>query len=142
MAELKRKLDEEQNRRTRDQTNSQAVAERISSLEKQLMEANDKLKQEADSHNKTKKQNAEFAMGAAGREHTLLELQDKVGALQRARDSLEAEVGALQVKLTASVTDKLVLTLFLNRLNSTKKKHRDSRSRNGKRKRRTVAKHW
>ena len=102
MAELKRKLDEEQNRRTRDQTNSQAVAERISSLEKQLMEANDKLKQEADSHNKTKKQNAEFAMGAAGREHTLLELQDKVGTLQRARDKLESELAALHVNLTHS----------------------------------------
>ena len=63
------------------------------------MEANEKLKQEADSHNKTKKQNAEFAMGAAGREHTLLELQDKVSTLQRARDSLEAEAAALQVKL-------------------------------------------
>ena len=61
------------------------------------MEANEKLKQEADSHNKTKKQNAEFAMGAAGREHTLLELQDKVATLQRARDALEAEAAALQV---------------------------------------------
>jgi chromosome segregation ATPase len=121
IAELKRKLDEEQSRRTRDQSNSQAVAERISSLEKQvifiyihfeaknincldmylqLMEANEKLKQETDSHNKTKKQNAEFAMGAAGREHTLLELQDKVAVLQRARDALEAESAALQVNDT------------------------------------------
>nr|CAH0106470.1 unnamed protein product [Daphnia galeata] len=99
IAELKRKLDEEQSRRTRDQSNSQAVAERINSLEKQLMEANEKLKQETDSHNKTKKQNAEFAMGAAGREHTLLELQDKVAVLQRARDSLEAEAAALQAQL-------------------------------------------
>ena len=63
------------------------------------MEANEKLKQETDSHNKTKKQNAEFAMGAAGREHTLLELQDKVAVLQRARDSLEAEAAALQVHI-------------------------------------------
>lgn len=62
------------------------------------MEANEKLKQEADTHNKTKKQNAELAMGAAGREHTLLELQDKVAALQRNRDVLEAEASALQVR--------------------------------------------
>lgn len=62
------------------------------------MEANEKLKQEADSHNKTKKINAELAMGAAGREHTLAELQDKVAVLQRNRDALEAEAAALQVK--------------------------------------------
>ena len=62
------------------------------------MEANEKLKQETDSHNKTKKQNAELAVGAAGREHALFELQDKVSSLQRARDALEAETAALQVK--------------------------------------------
>lgn len=63
------------------------------------MEANEKLKQEVDSHNKTKKQNAEFTVLASGREHTLLEMQDKVAALQRARDALEAEAAALQVGL-------------------------------------------
>jgi chromosome segregation ATPase len=99
IAEIKRKLDEEQNRRTREQNNSQAIAEKISTLEKQLMEANEKLKQEADSHNKTKKQNAELTMGAAGREHTLLELQEKVASLQRARDALEAESAALQAQV-------------------------------------------
>ncbi len=124
ISELKRKLDEEQNRRTRDQSNSAAVAERISNLEKQvqfllatiltlivhllyiillsflqLMEANEKLKQEADSHNKTKKQNAEFTLGAAGREHALIELQEKVFALQKARDALEAEAAALHVRI-------------------------------------------
>ena len=63
------------------------------------MEANDKLKQEADSHNKTKKQNAELSVGAAGREHALVELQEKVAALQRARDALEAEAAALQAQV-------------------------------------------
>ena len=62
------------------------------------MEANDKLKQEADGHNKTKKQNTELSMGAAGREHALVELQEKVATLQRARDTLEAESATLQVQ--------------------------------------------
>ena len=62
-----------------------------------MTEANDKLKQEADGHNKMKKQNAELSLGVAGREHSLAELQEKVAALQRARDVLEAESAALQV---------------------------------------------
>ena len=78
------------------------------------MEANEKLKQEADSHNKTKKQNAEFAMGAAGREHTLLELQDKVVALQRNRDALEAEAAALQVNKTFKIKLEAIQQSWLN----------------------------
>lgn len=78
------------------------------------MEANEKLKQEADSHNKTKKQNAEFAMGAAGREHTLLELQDKVVALQRNRDALEAEAAALQVNKTLKIKLEAIQQSWLN----------------------------
>lgn len=66
---------------------------------RQLTEANDKLKQEADGHNKLKKQNAELSLGVAGREHALVELQEKVATLQRARDTLEAESAALQVIL-------------------------------------------
>lgn len=97
--ETKKRLDEEQNKRTREMNNNQHHNDKINMLEKQLTDLQDKVKNESDGHQKMKKQLSEMRMGKTEAEQKVNELQSILAGLQAQRDVLQQEVDELQTRL-------------------------------------------
>ncbi|XP_065578443.1 rho-associated protein kinase 1-like [Artemia franciscana] len=93
--ETRKRLEDEQNRRTREQTSNQQVTDRISTLEKQVGELNEKLKAESDSHNKTRRQFADANLNLVNKEQAIEDLMERFSCLQKTRDQLEVEISSL-----------------------------------------------
>ena len=96
---MRKKLEDETNRRTKEQNNHHVVSERILTLEKEKREFSDRLKKELENMEKIKKVNAELSVAKAASESSLSDLNDKMMALSEDRNLLEAEVIKLQSHL-------------------------------------------
>lgn len=95
-----KRLDEEQNKRTRDMSNHQQHNDRILVLEKQLADAQEKYKSETEVTQKLKKQATELLMTKHEMEQKSNELQVILGGLQGQRDTLQQDVIELQARLS------------------------------------------
>lgn len=98
--ETKKRLDDEQNKRTREMNNNQQHNDKINLLEKQLTDMQEKMKNESDGHQKLKKQFAELRLTKTDAEQKANELQLILAGLQAQRDVLQQEVSELQTRLT------------------------------------------
>lgn len=97
--ETKKRLDDEQNKRTREMNNNQQHNDKINMLEKQLADMQEKMKNESDGHQKMKKQLAELRLSKTDAEQKANELQSILAGLQAQRDVLQQEVAELQTRL-------------------------------------------
>ncbi|KAJ2953858.1 hypothetical protein O0L34_g1488 [Tuta absoluta] len=94
--EAKRRLEDEQNKRSKEISNLQSYNEKINALEKQLTELREKLKQESEAAAKSRKQAAELsaaqAAAAAVNDGTVQSLRAQRDALERERSALSEEL--------------------------------------------------
>jgi serine/threonine protein kinase len=97
--ETKKRLDDEQNKRTREMNNNQQHNDKINMLEKQLSDIQEKLKNETDNSQKLKKQIAELRLTKSDAEQKTSDLQSILLGLQTQRDVLQQEVTDLQTRL-------------------------------------------
>ncbi|XP_014236609.1 rho-associated protein kinase 1 isoform X1 [Trichogramma pretiosum] len=97
--ELKKKFDEEQTKRARDASSSQASTEKISNLEKQVKELQSKLERETEMITRLRKQAAEITVARQTAEQLATELQLSRSQLQSQRDALQQDVANLQGQL-------------------------------------------
>lgn len=97
--ETKKRLDDIQNKRTREMSNNQQQNDKINMLEKQLADLHEKAKNESDGNQKLKKQLAELRMLQNEAEDKSAELQSIIAGLQAQRDVLQQEVANLQSRL-------------------------------------------
>nr|CAD7569624.1 unnamed protein product [Timema californicum] len=100
LQDVKRKLEEEQNKRTREMNNNQHVNDKINLLEKQLTDMQEKLKGEAEGASRLRKQIAELTIAKSSSEQIQVELQGRLATLQSQRDVLQQEVATLQGHLS------------------------------------------
>ncbi|CAG2053338.1 unnamed protein product, partial [Timema podura] len=100
LQDMKRKLEEEQNKRTREMNNNQHVNDKINLLEKQLTDMQEKLKGEAEGASRLRKQIAELTIAKSSSEQIQIELQGRLATLQSQRDVLQQEVATLQGHLS------------------------------------------
>ncbi|KAG8222952.1 hypothetical protein J437_LFUL000247, partial [Ladona fulva] len=98
--ELKRKLEEEQGRRSREMNNNQQVNDKITFLEKQANEMQDKLKGEVDASSRLRKQVAELTVAKSAAEQARTELGTSLAQLQTQREALQQEIASLQGQLS------------------------------------------
>ncbi|XP_047986913.1 rho-associated protein kinase 2 [Leguminivora glycinivorella] len=102
-SEAKRRLEEEQNKRAKEMSNLQNYNDKINTLEKQLTELREKLKQESEAAAKARKQAAEMTAAQAA----AAAVSDGTTARLRAqRDSLERERATLADELAAAKAGK------------------------------------
>lgn len=99
LAETKKRLDDEQNKRTREMNNNQQHNDKINILEKQLADMQEKYKTETESGQKYKKQIAELRLSRSDAEHKANDLQSVLAGLQTQRDVLQQEIADLQTLL-------------------------------------------
>lgn len=99
LAETKKRLDEEQNKRTKDISNHQQQNDKINMLEKQLIDLHEKVKSESDGNQKLKKQLAELRLIKSDAEDKSNELQSILAGFQAQRDVLQNEVADLEARL-------------------------------------------
>ncbi|XP_052900414.1 rho-associated protein kinase 1 [Anopheles moucheti] len=100
LVETKQRLQEERNLRTCEMNNLQQYTDRISALEKQLADVQEKYKAEVETGQKCKKQIAELRMLSSNAEQKALDLQSMLLGLQTMRDMLQQEMTELQSQLT------------------------------------------
>ncbi|BES88550.1 Rho Binding [Nesidiocoris tenuis] len=100
LQEVKRKLEDEHNKRTREMNNNQHVSDKIGLLEKQVLEKQEKLKMENETNSRLRKQVAELIVAKTASEQLASELQAMLDSLQSQRDTLQQEVAALQGQLS------------------------------------------
>ena len=96
---MRKKLDDEINRRTKEQNNNQHVVEKISNLEKERGQLAERLKKEQESVEKLKKSVAELQVARSSSEAAQSDLSDKLGLVAEERDNLERETARLQSQL-------------------------------------------
>lgn len=117
--EAKRRLEEEQNKRSKEISNLQTYNEKINALEKQLTELREKLKQEAEAASKSRKQAAELsaaqAAAAAVNDGTVASLRAQRDALERERSTLSEELGGVKA---AKQRSEAAVAEATNRLNA------------------------
>jgi serine/threonine protein kinase len=98
--DVKRRLEDEQNKRAKEISNLQSYNDKINALEKQLNELREKLKQESEAAAKSRKQAAELsaaqAAAAAVSDGTVASLRAQRDALERECSSLSEELGAVK----------------------------------------------
>lgn len=99
LVETTQRLQEERNIRTREMNNLQQYTDRISTLEKQLADVQEKYKAEVETGQKCKKQIAELRMLSSNAEQKALDLQSMLLGLQTMRDMLQQEMTELQSQL-------------------------------------------
>ena len=75
--EIRKKLEDETNRRTKEQNNNQHVVEKISNLEKERAQLADRLKKEQETVEKLKKTVAELQVARSSSEATQNDLSDR-----------------------------------------------------------------
>lgn len=100
LLDYKKRLEEEQNKRTREMNNNQQHNDKINQLEKQVAEMQEKLKGESDTVQRLRKQAAELTVAKSASEQMAIELQNLLSSLQGQRDSLLQEVATLQGQLS------------------------------------------
>lgn len=100
LMDVKNRLEEEQNKRRLVMNNNQQHNDKISMLEKQLNEAQEKLKVETENCQRLRKQAAELTMAKSTSEQMAGEYQTMLQTLQAQRDTLQCEVASLQGQLT------------------------------------------
>ncbi|EEB18276.1 Rho-associated protein kinase, putative [Pediculus humanus corporis] len=100
LAETKKKLEDEQNKRTREMNNNQQTNDKMNQLEKQVNELQEKLKAESENAAKQRKLVGELIVVKATSEQLQSELQGMLTGLQAQRDSLQKEVATLQSQLS------------------------------------------
>ncbi|KAK4879725.1 hypothetical protein RN001_007871 [Aquatica leii] len=100
LADVKKRLEDEQGKRTREMNNNQQHNDKINLLEKQVNELQDKLKVETENHQRLRKQAAELTMAKSTSEQMAGEFQTKLQTIQTQRDALQTEVASLQGQLT------------------------------------------
>ena len=98
-SDMKRRMEDEINKRTREQNNSHMVSEKISSLEKEKRELAEKGKKDQEYIEKMKKVNTELSVAKAASESALSDLNDKLQALSEDRNILERELAKQQFQL-------------------------------------------
>lgn len=99
LSEVKKRFEEEQNKRTREMNNNQQHNDKIQLLEKQVNEMQEKLKNETENCQKLRKQANELTIAKSNSEHKVSEFQTLLQTLQSQRDSLQAELALLQDQL-------------------------------------------
>lgn len=99
LADLKRKFEEEQTRRTKEMNNNQQHNDKIHLLEKQIGEMQEKLKVETENCQRLRKQTTELTMAKSNSELKVTEFQTLLQNLQTQKDSLQNEVSSLQDQL-------------------------------------------
>lgn len=104
--DMKRKLDEETNKRTREMNNNQQASDKMSALEKQVAEMQEKVKAESEASSRLRKQAAELTVARAASEQMQVELKAMLLNLQSQRDSLQQEVAALQGQLSQERSER------------------------------------
>lgn len=100
LGDTTKRLDEEQNKRTRDISSHQQHNDRMLVLEKQLADAQEKYKAETEAMQKLKKQTTELRMAKNDVEQKTSELQAILAGLQAQRDALQQDVIELQARLS------------------------------------------
>uniref|UniRef100_A0A182N0K3 Rho-associated protein kinase let-502 n=1 Tax=Anopheles dirus TaxID=7168 RepID=A0A182N0K3_9DIPT len=100
LVETKQRLQEERNLRTRELSSLQQYTDRISALEKQLADGQEKYKAEVEAGQKSKKQIAELRLLCSNAEQKAHDLQSMLVGLQTMRDMLQQEMADLQGQLT------------------------------------------
>lgn len=110
--DVKRRLEDEQNKRAKEISNLQNYNDKINALEKQLTELREKLKQESEAAAKSRKQAAELsaqqAAAAAVSDGTVASLRAQRDALERECGTLSEELGAVKAakqRSDASLTE-------------------------------------
>ncbi|CAB4065179.1 ROCK1 [Lepeophtheirus salmonis] len=98
-ADYRKKLEDESNKLTRVQNISFQTSEKISSLEKEKRDLNEKLKKEAEHNEKIKKANNELLISKTAAESESSGLNDKISALMEERASLEKDVAKIHSHL-------------------------------------------
>ncbi|KAI5742026.1 hypothetical protein M8J77_002303 [Diaphorina citri] len=106
LQEYKRKLEDEQNKRTREMNNNQQTNDKIASLEKQISDMHEKLKTEAETATRLRKQSAELTVAKSAGEQMVVELQNILATLEMERDTLQQEVATLQAKISQERSSK------------------------------------
>lgn len=96
LSETKKRLDDEQNKRTREMNNNQQYNDKINILEKQLNDMQEKYKNETENSQKLKKQIGELRLTKTDLEQKNNELQSILIGLQTQRDILQNEMSELQ----------------------------------------------
>lgn len=98
LAEAKRRLEEEQSKRSKEMSHLQNYNEKFNALEKQLQELREKLKAESEAAAKSRKQAAELSAAQAA---AAAVTDGTVAGLRAQRDALERERAALADDLAA-----------------------------------------
>ena len=98
-AEIRKKLEDEMNKRTREQNNNHHVSEKIAGLEREKREMADKLKKETENIEKLKKVNTELSVAKAAATSVVSDLNDKISSLTEDRNLLERETAKLQSQI-------------------------------------------
>lgn len=98
--EYKKRLEDEQNKRTKEMNNNQQHNDKINLLEKQITDMQEKLKSETDSVQRLRKQAAELTVAKSASEQIAGQLQGMLSTLQAQRDTLQQEVATLQGQLS------------------------------------------
>ena len=98
-SDMRRRMEDEINKRTREQNNSHMVAEKISNLEREKREMAEKMKRELENVEKMKKINTELSVSKTASESTVSDLNDKLAALSEDRNLLERELAKQQSQL-------------------------------------------
>lgn len=100
LADLKKKFDDEQNKRARDATTFQQTSERVRTLEKQIKEMQSKLERDTESATRVRNLSTEVAVGRETIKQLENELQQSKILLQTQTDVLQQEVATLQGQLS------------------------------------------
>ena len=110
LLETKQRLEEEKSKRTREMNNNQQYNDKINMLEKQLMDIQEKYKNETENSQKMKKQLAELRLSKSDVEQKANDLQSLLTGLQAARDALQQEVADLQTRLAQERNARIQMT--------------------------------
>merc|ERR1719412_1444655 len=116
--EIKKKLDDEINRRTKEQNNNQHVVEKISNLEKERTQLAERLKKEQENVEKLKKSVAELQVARSSSEAAHSDLADKISLVAEERDSLERETARLQSQLQLNEAQRSEISLHYKEMES------------------------
>ncbi|KAF7992936.1 hypothetical protein HCN44_005717 [Aphidius gifuensis] len=100
LADLKKKFDDEQNKRARDATTFQQTSDRVRTLEKQIKEMQSKLERDTESATRVRNLSTEVAVGRETIKQLENELQQSKILLQTQTDVLQQEVATLQGQLS------------------------------------------
>jgi chromosome segregation ATPase len=106
MSVMRKKLDDETNRRTKEQNNSQHVMEKMSNLEKERNALSEKMKKEQETIEKLKKTIAELHVAKSSSEGAQSDLSDRLKLIRDERDTFERETARLQAQIQMEKNQK------------------------------------